>query len=202
MAGLCLAVMANGVALAYTNMIAMRPSTNKERDTVLGAIAVSDSGQRILSDLPHVGFAFITLTGALAIRDELPNAQPSPQGYVDVASDLLVGQGSAVDDLPLAKGISVFGLSTIGTASAGCQQYVPTSGEERIALSISQQGGRVVLTVPAPNIKTRLEYGSALGEFTDRTLPAGQPVSVGTTSRGGILDIYVPAGSSVSVCAG
>jgi hypothetical protein len=201
MAGLCLAVMANGVALAHEYM-AWQLSFNKERDTVLGAIAVSDSGQRILSDIPDVGFASITLTGALAIRDELPNAQPSPQGYVDVASVLLVGQGSAVDDLPLAKGISVFGLSTIGTASAGCQQYVPTSGEERIALSISQQGGRVVLTVPAPNIKTRLEYGSVFGEFTDRTLPAGQPVSVGTTSRGGILDIYVPAGSSVSVCAG
>ena len=198
----CLAVIANGVALAFSYMLTTRPLVYKERDTVLGAMTISRSGQKLLSNVPDAGFPFITVSALLTISDKLPAGAASPQGYVDVAGDLLVGVGGVADYLPLVPAATVTGLTASGPASGGCQPYVPNGDEEKITLSAGPQGGRVLVSMSGSTFKTRLVYGSAFGDFRDRTVPSSQPFSVGTSSQSGTLDIYPAAKSTVTVCTG
>ena len=200
---MCLAVIANGVVLAVANMVATRPGAIKERDSVFATLAIEKSGQKILNGgAADSTFAFITVDNLEAIRDKLPDGQASPQGYVDAASNLLVGTGAVTDYLPLASSVSVTGLAPSGPASGGCQTYLPTVGDEKIGFTVGDQGGRVRLTLGGTSYKTRLESGGLSGVLVDRTVPSSQPFSVGTSSRGGTLDILPTAGASVTVCTG
>jgi len=202
-------VLINGVAETVAFRLERADYIADMRGRLPAGVALVDQGALVINDKldqiynPDVTVGLLQNPG---LKAALPQVRPDNSSLLSASSNLQVAVTPRPIPVPYATEVTfLVGFAPDSVRGSGCQSYAVSGTQDHpasLVVDTGASGAQITYTGPVTSIQTVLHKGDLQGPLTAWSVPAGQPLNIGSSMGGGTLEVRLSGTGRSSVCVG